>query len=70
MQPLDGSKGRQLTKFTSEHIYDFHWSLDGKQLALGYSNGTWFQGKRIERHELRDGDEVLFGDTAVRVEFR
>jgi serine/threonine protein kinase len=34
LQPLDGSKGRQLTAFTSEHIYDFHWSFDGKQLAL------------------------------------
>jgi eukaryotic-like serine/threonine-protein kinase len=34
LQPLDGSKGRQLTDFTSERIYDFHWSFDGKQLAL------------------------------------
>jgi serine/threonine protein kinase/Tol biopolymer transport system component len=34
MQPLDGSKGRQITDFTSEHIFDFHWSPDGKQLAL------------------------------------
>ncbi len=33
-QPLDGSKGKQLTDFTSEHIYDFHWSFDGKQLAM------------------------------------
>jgi eukaryotic-like serine/threonine-protein kinase len=34
LQPLDGSKGRQITDFTSEHIYDFHWSFDGKQLAM------------------------------------
>jgi Tol biopolymer transport system component len=34
LQPLDGSKGRQITDFTSEHISDFHWSPDGKQLAL------------------------------------
>jgi serine/threonine protein kinase/Tol biopolymer transport system component len=34
LQPLDGSKGRQLTDFTGEHIFDFHWSFDGKQLAL------------------------------------
>jgi serine/threonine protein kinase len=34
MQQLDGSKGKQITDFTSEHIYDFHWSPDGKQLAL------------------------------------
>ena len=34
LQPLDGSKGRQLTNFTSERIYDFHWSFDGKQLAI------------------------------------
>jgi eukaryotic-like serine/threonine-protein kinase len=34
LQPLDGSKGRQITNFSAEHIYDFHWSFDGKQLAL------------------------------------
>jgi serine/threonine protein kinase len=34
LQPLDGSKGTQVTNFTSERIYDFHWSFDGKQLAL------------------------------------
>jgi serine/threonine protein kinase len=33
-QPLDGSKGKPLTDFTAEHIFDFHWSFDGKQLAL------------------------------------
>jgi serine/threonine protein kinase len=33
-QPLDGSKGHYLTDFKSEHIYDFHWSFDGKRLAL------------------------------------
>ena len=34
LQPLDGSKGRQITDFTSERIYDFHSSLDRKQLAI------------------------------------
>ena len=34
LQPLDGSQGRQITDFTSERIYDFHWSFDGKQLAI------------------------------------
>ncbi len=34
LQPIDGSKGRQLTDFTAEQIFDFHWSFDGKQLAL------------------------------------
>jgi len=33
-QNLDGSPGKQLTSFKSEHINDFHWSFDGKQLAL------------------------------------
>ena len=33
-QPLDGSPGKQLTSFTSELIYDFHWSPDGKQIAI------------------------------------
>jgi len=25
---------KQITDFTSEHIYDFHWSFDGSKLAL------------------------------------
>jgi eukaryotic-like serine/threonine-protein kinase len=33
-QPLDGSKGKQITDFSAEHINDFHWSFDGKQLGL------------------------------------
>ncbi|MGA8271282.1 MAG: protein kinase [Candidatus Sulfotelmatobacter sp.] len=50
LQPLDGSKGRQLTDFTSEHIYDFHWSFDGKQLAM------------VRGHT--DADVVLIRDAA------
>ena len=34
LQPLDGSPGKQITSFTSEHIWDFHWSPDGSKLAL------------------------------------
>jgi serine/threonine protein kinase/Tol biopolymer transport system component len=33
-QPLDGSPGKQLTSFKSEHLWDFHWSFDGSKLAL------------------------------------
>jgi len=33
-QPLDGTPGKQLTDFKSEHIIDFHWSFDGSQLGL------------------------------------
>ncbi len=33
-QPLDGSPGKQLTAFTSERILDFHWSSDGRKLAM------------------------------------
>lgn len=33
-QPLDGSAGKQITSFTSEHIWDYHWSEDGRQLAV------------------------------------
>lgn len=33
-QPLDGSQGRQLTSFKSEHIWDYHWSPDGTKLGL------------------------------------
>jgi eukaryotic-like serine/threonine-protein kinase len=34
LQPIDGSPGKQLTDFKSEHINDFHWSFDGSQLGL------------------------------------
>ncbi len=35
MQPVDGSRGRKLTKFNdSEKIQDFRWSPDGKSLAM------------------------------------
>lgn len=34
IQPLDGSKGHQLTHFDSEQIQDFRWSPDGKHLAV------------------------------------
>jgi Tol biopolymer transport system component len=48
LQPLDGSRGKRITDFTSEHIYEFHWSFDGKQLAL------------VRGHT--DSDVVLFRD--------
>lgn len=40
MQPLDGSAGRQITKFTSGLITGFRWSPDRKMLALLHSHTT------------------------------
>ncbi len=34
IQPLDGSPLKQITSFTSEHINDFQWSPDGKNLGV------------------------------------
>jgi len=34
VQPLDGSAGRQITKFDSEQILSFHWSPDSKNLGI------------------------------------
>ena len=34
LQPLNGSRGHAITDFKSEPIRDFHWSFDGKQLAM------------------------------------
>ena len=34
IQPIDGSPGRQITKFDSEQILSFHWSPDGKRLGI------------------------------------
>ena len=33
-QPVSGAPRRQITNFTSGHIFDFDWSRDGKQLFL------------------------------------
>jgi len=33
-QPLDGSVGKFVTSFRTEHIWDYHWSPDGSKLAL------------------------------------
>jgi eukaryotic-like serine/threonine-protein kinase len=33
-QPLDGTPGKLITSFPSEHMWDFHWSEDGSKLAL------------------------------------
>jgi serine/threonine protein kinase len=34
IQPLDGTAGHQITHFNSDQIYVFHWSPDGKNLAI------------------------------------
>jgi eukaryotic-like serine/threonine-protein kinase len=34
VQPLDGAPGHAITNFSSEQIYEFHWSPDGKRLAV------------------------------------
>jgi len=34
IQSIDGSPGRQITKFDSEQILSFHWSPDGKSLGI------------------------------------
>jgi WD40 repeat protein len=34
LQPFEGGAGRAITNFTSEHIVQFRWSPDGKQLAV------------------------------------
>ena len=39
-QPLSGGPPRQITNFTSGLIFDFDWSLDGKQLLLARGNET------------------------------
>jgi Tol biopolymer transport system component len=40
VQPLDGSPGKQITNFTSEHIAEFQWSPDGKTLAVARVHNT------------------------------
>ena len=34
LQPLDGTPGKQITDFKSEHIIDFHWSFDGSKVGV------------------------------------
>ncbi len=37
---------------------------------LNSSNGTWFEGQRISRKVIVDGDEIKFGDVAATFEVR
>jgi Tol biopolymer transport system component/DNA-binding winged helix-turn-helix (wHTH) protein len=39
-QSIDGGSSTQLTNFSSDHIFGFAWSRDGKQLALTRGNVT------------------------------
>jgi eukaryotic-like serine/threonine-protein kinase len=39
-QPLAGGPPRQVTNFTSGHIFDFSWTRDGKQLLLAKGEVT------------------------------
>ena len=32
---------------------------------MGSTNGTFIDGKRIERHMLRNGDEIRLGDCTI-----
>jgi len=34
VQPIGGTQGKQATSFTSEQIFAFRWSPDGKSLAV------------------------------------
>jgi eukaryotic-like serine/threonine-protein kinase len=34
VQPLDGSRGRQITQFDAEQILGLRWSPDGRSLCL------------------------------------
>jgi serine/threonine protein kinase/Tol biopolymer transport system component len=40
LQPLDGGKPKQLTNFTSDQIWYWAWSRDGKQLTLSRYSTT------------------------------
>jgi serine/threonine protein kinase len=40
VQPLDGSRGSQITNFASERIAQFRWSPDGKTLAVAHTHKT------------------------------
>jgi Tol biopolymer transport system component len=39
-QKLTGGRPKQITNFQSGLIFDFHWSRDGKQLALARGSET------------------------------
>jgi serine/threonine protein kinase/Tol biopolymer transport system component len=40
VEPLDGSQGRQITHLSSQRITNFHWSPDGKRLAIARVQST------------------------------
>lgn len=54
-------------RVSREHAAVFHDDEQGFLVEdLGSSNGTWFKEERIQKHLIKDGDEVFFGNEAVR----
>ena len=53
-QPLDGSRGRQITHFMTDRIMGFRWSPHGKTLAV--------LGRRIET------DVVLLRESSAKTQ--
>jgi Tol biopolymer transport system component len=41
VQPIDGSKPRQLTNFPAKYIASFAWSMDGKSIAYSRCDYSW-----------------------------
>ena len=39
-QPIDGGAPKPVTNFTSEQIFSFAWSADGKRLAIARGTVT------------------------------
>ena len=39
-QPIDGAPPKALTNFTSDQIFSFGWSTDGKRLAIARGTVT------------------------------
>lgn len=44
-----------------------HGDVDAAVWDLGSCNGTYVNGRRVQRARLRRGDELLLGETVVRV---
>jgi len=54
LQPLDGSRGRQITNFKTDHITSVQWSPDGKTIGV--------LGRRIE------ADVVLLRESSTKTQ--
>lgn len=56
-----------LLKFVPENGSDGYRIIDGSPDGQPSSNGILINGEKVERHQLKNGDEIVFGPQVIAI---